>query len=156
MAEKGKMTVIFLIIAILFAIMLFYSGDSKKDTVSDFTEAPNQPALVESTETETMSPEEISKTEQQASETTFWMWQGIESGEASTEYITLCGDGMYILTIELAEHDPYEEQGVYKKLNSEGTILSIPYKQKFQKAEIKGNTLTVGDRTFMKLSSSHF
>lgn len=155
--KKKKQTIILIVVMILLTIFLFFPENDPapmNDSATSSSEATEQ-ATVPPTE-ETMSPEEIAKEESINQETTFWMWEGLESGEKSIEYITLRGDGIFILRIELAEHEPYEETGMYRTVNSDGTKLSVPYKQEFQTAEIKGNQLIVAGKTFTQLSEAHF
>lgn len=158
MKDKRKQIIILIVVVALFTIFLFFPDNDEDGSFTD----TGAISTAEETETaasatdETMSAEEISKAEALAAETTFWMWEGTESGEKSIEYITLCGDGVYILRIELDEHDPVEETGTYRISNSDGTKLSIPYKQKYQTAEINGDELTVAGKTFKRLSESHF
>jgi len=156
MAEKRNITVIFLIGIIIFTAIMFYSGDNRPVEVDVSKTSNNTTENLEIDDIEPMTPEEIEKYEAQAAETTFWMWEGKEAGTPSTEYITLTGEGMYILTIELSEHDPYSEHGLYEKKNSEGTKVAFSYKEKWQTAEIKGNKLMVEDKIFKQLSESHF
>lgn len=152
--NKKKTLIIFIIIAACMVAFLFWPEKQERDPSSDTetVEIEQTTELIEAEKEETADLEEEAKAEELNKAKTFWMWKGEESGEQSVEYLTLQGDGIYILRIELDEHEPQDESG---KFQIKGNTITIVRNGKWIKGEIKGKSLILDGKAYRKIENVH-
>ncbi|MCU7378910.1 hypothetical protein OBO34_11140 [Clostridiales Family XIII bacterium ASD5510] len=107
-AKARKSGFLLFLAGIVFLIILLFWDDR---TILQVEEPASGPAPETQQEITTANQEQAGKN----TKTTCWFWQGDESGVPSKEYLTLCEDQTYVLTIELQGRDPAEVTGKYQQ-----------------------------------------
>lgn len=158
--NKKKITIYLILVAVLAGVLFGseLSRDNKRNGQEMDETSTQAPAEVQ---IETKSAEELEQEAQEAAEidakTTFWYWEGKEAGAPSKEYLTLRGDGIYILQIELADRNPEELTGKYTMTQmDEGTRIRIYRDHERQDGILKGSRITFENKkVFTQTPDSH-
>lgn len=153
--DKKKPLAVFLAAMLLITVFLFSNEIRKPDQEAAEVKETASQESEQSNEAPTIGEEEKEKAESINAETTFWFWQGKESGARSKEYLTLRGDGTYILTIELDGRDPEEVAGLYTQEGENGQSLQLWRNGAEVTGEIQGTHLTLEQKRYTKTTCDH-
>lgn len=153
--EKKKPLILFFIGIICLTAFLFWDEFRKKEPPKDDPAWTAEETAAQTAADATVSEAEKKQAEEVNQETTFWMWSGKESGVPSKEYLTLRGDGEYILQIQLEGRNEEEETGKFSWEDKEKQKLWIYRSGERQEGKITGNKLHLGTKTYKKTGCGH-
>lgn len=143
--KQRKNLALFLAGVLLAAALLFWPAQKEPRRAG-----ANQSTTAESQNQNVRPQQETANTEEAKAEqeTTFWYWKGMESGVPCEAYLSLCGDGTYILRTILSQHDPQEESGRYRWKGAQKEILQLQSRSGMLRGTRKKQILQLGERTY--------
>lgn len=153
--EKKKPLILFSIGILCLTAFLFWDEFRKNDPPDEQEPAWTAQETAAPTATDvTINEAKKQQAEEVNQETTFWMWSGKESGVPSKEYLTLRGDGEYILQIQLAGRNEEEVTGKFSWKDKAKTLWIYRNGER-QEAEITGNKLHLDTKVYKKTGCGH-